>query len=201
MLRADRWGRLREGVRRCQLRRGAWYPVLRVGTDAAVVVVRHQSVIVPPSYLEIVDARPSKWTLIARERYAVGADGVALARNERPLARTGVDDLEIRRGHDHRLVAHDDDRRVRPDAQHRVPRPPAQLAPADAFPQPAPAIRPKHVETLQFALLASSPAANKLPVLRAAPFDLRARPPLVKPSSRSSGCRVRDTLLLVSSVL
>src|SRR5438046_4297528 len=66
MLRADRWGRLREGVRRCQLRRGAWYPVLRVGTDAAVVVVRHQSVIVPPSYLEIVDARPSKWTLIAR---------------------------------------------------------------------------------------------------------------------------------------
>jgi len=71
MLRADRWGRLREGVRRCQLRRGAWYPVLRVGTDAAVVVVRHQSVIVPPSYLEIVDARPSKWTLIARERYAV----------------------------------------------------------------------------------------------------------------------------------
>ncbi len=71
MLRADRWGRLRDGVRRCQLRRGAWYPVLRVGADAAVVVVRHQSVIVPPSYLEIVDTRPSKWTVVARERYAV----------------------------------------------------------------------------------------------------------------------------------
>jgi len=71
MLRADRWGRLREGVRRCELRRGAWYPLLRVGADAAVVVVRHQSVIVPPSYLEIVTTRPSKWTLITRERYAV----------------------------------------------------------------------------------------------------------------------------------
>src|SRR5438876_12094789 len=71
MLRADRWGRLRDGVRRCQLRRGAWYPVLRVGADSAVVVVRHQSVIVPPSYLEIVDTRPIKWTVVARERYAV----------------------------------------------------------------------------------------------------------------------------------
>jgi hypothetical protein len=71
MLRADRWGRLRDGVRRCQLRRGAWYPVLRVGADAVVVVVRHQSVIVPPSYLEIVVTRPSKWTVIGRERYAV----------------------------------------------------------------------------------------------------------------------------------
>ena len=68
---AERWARLREGVRRCQLRRGAWYPVLSLGSDEAVVVVRHQSVIVPPSYLEIVNTRPSKWTVIPQERYAV----------------------------------------------------------------------------------------------------------------------------------
>ena len=68
---AGRWARLRDDVRRCQLRRGAWYPVLSLGPDEVVVVVRHESVILPQTYLEIVTTRPDRWTVISAERYAV----------------------------------------------------------------------------------------------------------------------------------
>ena len=68
---AERWARLREDVRRCQLRRGAWYPVLSVSSDEAVIEVRRKTVIVPLVYLEVVRTRPNTWTLIPRERYAV----------------------------------------------------------------------------------------------------------------------------------
>ncbi|PYO40308.1 MAG: hypothetical protein DMD33_17965 [Gemmatimonadetes bacterium] len=68
---AGRWARLRDDVRRCRLRRGAWYPVLSLGEDEVVVVVRHESAIVPQVYLEIVTTRPNRWTVIADERYAV----------------------------------------------------------------------------------------------------------------------------------
>jgi ribosomal protein S27AE len=68
---AGRWARLRDDVRRCRLRRGAWYPVLSLGPDEAVVVVRHESVILPQTYLEIVTTRPDRWTVISAERYAV----------------------------------------------------------------------------------------------------------------------------------
>src|SRR5256885_6381484 len=66
-----RWARLRDDMRRCRLRRGAWYPVLSLGADEAVVVVRHESVILPQVYLDIVTTRPDKWTVISAERYAV----------------------------------------------------------------------------------------------------------------------------------
>ncbi|HEV2751653.1 MAG TPA: hypothetical protein VGV12_14115 [Gemmatimonadales bacterium] len=66
-----RWARLRDDIQQCHLRRGAWYPVLSVGQDEVVLVVRHQSVIVPPSYLDIVGTRPSKWAVLAEEHYAV----------------------------------------------------------------------------------------------------------------------------------
>ncbi|HEV2749958.1 MAG TPA: hypothetical protein VGV12_05470 [Gemmatimonadales bacterium] len=82
-LAAERWARLRDGVRRGGLRRGAWYPVLSRGPDEVVVVVRHESVLLPPSYLDIVTTRPSKWSLITEERYAVCpncAQRVALGR-------------------------------------------------------------------------------------------------------------------------
>jgi DNA-directed RNA polymerase subunit RPC12/RpoP len=36
-----------------------------------VVVVRHESVIVPQAYLEIVTTRPNRWTVVPGERYAV----------------------------------------------------------------------------------------------------------------------------------
>ena len=70
-LSAERWARLRDGVRRARLRRGAWYPVLSEGPGEVVVVVRHESVVLPPSYLDIVTTRPSKWSLLTEERYAV----------------------------------------------------------------------------------------------------------------------------------
>lgn len=67
----ERWARLRDDVRRCQLRRGGWYPVLSLAADEAVLVVRRRCVIVPLAYLEVTRTRPSRWTLLERERYAV----------------------------------------------------------------------------------------------------------------------------------
>jgi len=57
-LAAERWARLRDDVRRCELRRGAWYPVLSVASDEAVLVVRRRGVIIPLAYLEITQTRP-----------------------------------------------------------------------------------------------------------------------------------------------
>jgi hypothetical protein len=99
-LAADRWARLRDDVRRCELRRGAWYPVLSLASDEAVLVVRRRGVIVPVTYLEITHTRPDRWTVLARERYAVCpncADRVAVGQ---PPARMrcpkchGVFDME-----------------------------------------------------------------------------------------------------------
>jgi hypothetical protein len=45
--------------------------VLSVGEDEVVLVVRHQSVLVPLTYLEIIATRPNKWAVIAQEHYAV----------------------------------------------------------------------------------------------------------------------------------
>src|SRR5437899_13059096 len=82
---AERWARLREDVRRCQLRRGAWYPVLSLAPDEAVLKVRRKTAIVPLAYLEVVRTRPKSWTLILNERYAVCpncAERLALGRSE-----------------------------------------------------------------------------------------------------------------------
>ena len=68
---AERWARLREDVRRCQLRRGAWYPVLSLAPDEAVLEVRRKTAIVPLAYLEVVRSRPKAWTLIPSERYDI----------------------------------------------------------------------------------------------------------------------------------
>ena len=70
-LSAERWARLREDLRRCELRRGAWYPVLSVAQDEAVLVVRRRGVIIPLAYLEITHARPNRWTFLSRDGYAV----------------------------------------------------------------------------------------------------------------------------------
>lgn len=67
----ERWARLREDVRRCQLRRGAWYPVVRQAPDEVVIQVRRTTVVVPLAFLEVVPTRPTHWTVIPRERYAV----------------------------------------------------------------------------------------------------------------------------------
>jgi hypothetical protein len=86
---AERWARLREDVRRCQLRRGAWYPVLSVSSDEAVIEVRRKTVIVPLAYLEVVRTRPNTWTLIPRERYAVCPNCAERVAVGRPPERLG----------------------------------------------------------------------------------------------------------------
>jgi hypothetical protein len=51
----------------CGLRRGAWYPVLSVGTEEVVVVARHKPVVVPRSCVgEIGATRPNRWTIVPR---------------------------------------------------------------------------------------------------------------------------------------
>ena len=59
-----RWARLVVDVRN-GLRRGAWYPVLSVGREETVVVVRHHPMILPHDCLEIVDTRPRRWSVVA----------------------------------------------------------------------------------------------------------------------------------------
>jgi hypothetical protein len=51
----------------CGLRRGAWYPVLSVGTEEVVVEARHKPVVVPRSCVgEIGTTRPNTWTVVPR---------------------------------------------------------------------------------------------------------------------------------------
>ena len=79
----ERWARLAVDVR-YGLRRGAWYPVLSVGPEETVVVVRHRPVVLPHDCLHIVSTRPTHWSVVARASgapYAVCprcADRVAL---------------------------------------------------------------------------------------------------------------------------
>lgn len=60
-----RWARLAVDVR-SGLRRGAWYPVLSAGPEETVIVVNHHTVILPHDCLEIVNTRPSRWSVVAR---------------------------------------------------------------------------------------------------------------------------------------
>jgi len=80
--RATRWARLRDNVRRCELRRGAWYPVVSLAPGGAVIWLRQSTATVPLAFLELVRTRPIRWTLVPRERYAVCpccAERVAIA--------------------------------------------------------------------------------------------------------------------------
>src|SRR5439155_993898 len=112
----------------------------------------------------------------------VGADGVALAGNDRPLAGAGADDLQIGWRYDHRLVPHDQNSLVRPQAQYGIPRSAAQLAPPHIVQQAGPPSSRKFVETFQRHHLTSSSSRTTVlqPVLTHA--DLPARPPGVKPN-------------------
>lgn len=62
---SERWARLAVDVR-CVLRRGAWYPVLSVGPEEAVLLVHHRPTILPRLFLEIITSRPAKWTIVPR---------------------------------------------------------------------------------------------------------------------------------------
>jgi len=57
------WARLRADYG-CPLRRGAWYRVVSISPLEAVVDVDQKPVLLPREYLEIVNTRPSRWTVV-----------------------------------------------------------------------------------------------------------------------------------------
>ncbi|HEV2751160.1 MAG TPA: hypothetical protein VGV12_11620 [Gemmatimonadales bacterium] len=65
----QRWARLRRDARSV-LRRGAWYPVLSVGVEDAVLDVDNAPVRVSQELLEFREERPSHWTIVPRPRDA-----------------------------------------------------------------------------------------------------------------------------------
>jgi len=59
------WARLKtEG--RFPLRRGAWYRVIKIAPTEVVLTVNRTPVTVPRSAVELVEAPPGHWTVVAR---------------------------------------------------------------------------------------------------------------------------------------
>ena len=58
-----RWGRLQFDVD-CELRRGAWYRVVRLQGLDAVVDLNHKALPVPLYVLEVVSTPPKRWTIV-----------------------------------------------------------------------------------------------------------------------------------------
>jgi len=67
------WARLNADLS-CGLRRGAWYRVVRLTPDEAVLQVqRREQVRVPRHYVETLSNRPRHWTVVPRPRDADAA--------------------------------------------------------------------------------------------------------------------------------
>ena len=65
------WARVRGDVN-CHVRRGAWYEVLRLTPDEAILEVVNRPFSVPRSaLLQIVPLRPQRWSVVARPSDAV----------------------------------------------------------------------------------------------------------------------------------
>lgn len=64
------WARVR-GAENCQVRRGAWYRVLRLTPDEAILDVGKRSFRVPRSSLQVVPVRPQRWSVVPRPADAV----------------------------------------------------------------------------------------------------------------------------------
>ena len=64
------WARLRTGLN-YHLRRGAWYPVVRVTQGEALIDVNQRSLTVPAELLHIVPIRPQVWSVVPRPLDAV----------------------------------------------------------------------------------------------------------------------------------
>jgi hypothetical protein len=59
----QQWGRVWTR-HNCRVRRGAWYPLLRLTPEAAVIEVNHQSLLVPREYVQIRPVRPQLWSVV-----------------------------------------------------------------------------------------------------------------------------------------
>jgi hypothetical protein len=64
------WARVRGDIN-CHVRRGAWYEVLRLTPDEAILEVDSRPFRVPRSSLLIVPRRPQRWSVVARPSDAV----------------------------------------------------------------------------------------------------------------------------------
>ena len=65
MPRVQHWARVRAGMD-CPLRRGAWYRVVQLSLEDAVVEVNHRLLRVPRAFLQILPLRPPMWSLVRR---------------------------------------------------------------------------------------------------------------------------------------
>jgi len=66
----QQWARLQTDVN-VKLRRGAWYRILKLGPLEAVVEVNRRPLSVARTLLQIVQAPPTRWTIVAAPRNAV----------------------------------------------------------------------------------------------------------------------------------
>ncbi len=63
----QQWARLQTDVN-VKLRRGAWYRILRLGAQEAVLEVNRRPITVLRTLLQIVQAPPTRWTVVASPR-------------------------------------------------------------------------------------------------------------------------------------
>ena len=64
------WARVRGDVN-CSIRRGAWYQVVRLTGDTAVLEIGQRSISVPRELLQIEPFRPRSWSVVPRPSDAV----------------------------------------------------------------------------------------------------------------------------------
>lgn len=72
---APQWARVKGDIN-CSIRRGAWYQVVRLTPDAAILKVGQRSMSVPRELLQIEAFRPPVWSVVPRPYDAI----------DRPLA-------------------------------------------------------------------------------------------------------------------
>jgi hypothetical protein len=89
------WARVRGDVN-CHVRRGAWYEVLRLTPDEAVLDVDKRPFSVTRSSLQVVPLRPQRWSVVARPADAVN---VPLSWGSRYAVCPGCSDRTPLKGH------------------------------------------------------------------------------------------------------
>src|SRR5438445_7618598 len=66
---APQWARVRGDVN-CNVRRGAWYEVVRVSPEDVVLDVNQRTVSIARTSVQIVPIRPQRWSVVARPQDA-----------------------------------------------------------------------------------------------------------------------------------
>jgi hypothetical protein len=67
---APQWARVRVDAN-CGVRRGAWYEVLKLTAEEAVLNVRERPMHIARPFLQVVPLRPQRWSVVARPRDAI----------------------------------------------------------------------------------------------------------------------------------